>query len=101
MNRIVIDNMDEIKALCMKHNVKSLFAFGSVCSGSFDDESDIDLLISLGSMDYGEYADTYFLLAEKFEEIFNRPVDLITEKSLSNPYFIDSLNQTKTMIYGA
>jgi uncharacterized protein len=101
MNRIVTDNMEKIKALCMKHNVKSLFAFGSVCSGSFDDESDIDLLISLGSMDYGEYADTYFLLAEKFEEIFNRPVDLITEKSLSNPYFIDSLNQTKTMIYGA
>jgi predicted nucleotidyltransferase len=48
-----------------------------------------------------EYADTYFDLAEKFEKLLNRSVDLVTDKSLSNPYFIESLNQTKTLIYGA
>jgi hypothetical protein len=32
--------------------------------------------------------------------LFSRPVDLVTEKSLSNPFFIESLNQTKTLIYG-
>lgn len=100
MNRIVTDHIDEIRALCMMFNVKTLFAFGSVCTDSFNKESDIDLLISLGNMDYAEYADTYFLLADKFEEIFNRPVDLITDKSLSNPYFIEVVNRTKTMIYG-
>jgi predicted nucleotidyltransferase len=52
-------------------------------------------------MDYGDYADTYFELAEKFEDIFHRPVDLVTDKSLSNPYFIESLNKTKTLLYGA
>lgn len=101
MQRLLADNMDKIKALCMAHNVKSLFAFGSVCTDRFNDQSDIDLLISFNSMDYGEYADTYFDLAEKFENLFNRPVDLVTDKSLSNPYFIDSINQTKTLIYGA
>jgi hypothetical protein len=25
---------------------------------------------------------------------------LVTDKSLSNPYFIDSVNQTKTLLYG-
>ena len=101
MQRLLIDNIDKVKALCLTHNVKSLFAFGSVCTDRFNDKSDIDLLVSFYSMDYGDYADTYFDLADKFEKLFHRPVDLVTDKSLSNPYFIDSVNQTKTLIYGA
>ncbi|PKP41560.1 MAG: nucleotidyltransferase [Bacteroidetes bacterium HGW-Bacteroidetes-13] len=101
MQKLLTENIDIIKTLCEKHNVKSLFAFGSVCTENFNDSSDIDLLISFNRMDYGDYADTYFELAEKFEDIFHRPVDLVTEKSLSNPYFIESLNKTKTLLYGA
>jgi len=100
MHSIINDNIDKIKALCNNYNVKFLFAFGSVCTEKFNDTSDIDLLISFNSMDYGDYAENYFLVADKFEELFKRPVDLITDKSLSNPYFIESVNKTKTMIYG-
>jgi len=100
MNSIISDNIDEIRALCLNHNVKSLFAFGSVCTDKFNSSSDIDLLISFNSMEYGDYADNYFLVADKFEKIFHRFVDLVTDKSLSNPFFIDSVNQTKTLIYG-
>jgi len=100
MQRILVDNIDKISALCVEHNVKSLFAFGSVCTDDFNDSSDIDLLISFKPMDYEDYADNYFSLADKFEEIFHRPVDLLTDKSLSNPYFIDAINRTKTLIYG-
>jgi len=99
MQRIIEDNKDRIEALCRIYNVKSLFAFGSVCTDKFNDQSDIDLLIAFKSMDYADYADSYLTLADKFEELFKRPVDLITDKSLSNPYFINSLNQTKTLIY--
>jgi predicted nucleotidyltransferase len=74
--------------------------FGSACSDKFNEKSDIDLLISFNSMDYGDYADTYFDLADKFESLFQRSVDLVTEKSLSNPYFIDSVNKTKRLLYG-
>ena len=100
MHKIINDNIDSIITLCVNYNVKSLFAFGSVCTDKFNDLSDIDLLISFNTMDYADYADNYFSVADKFEEIFNRPVDLITDKSLSNPFFIDSINQTKTLIYG-
>jgi predicted nucleotidyltransferase len=99
MQRLIVDNMDKIKTLCMMHHVKTLFVFGSVCTDKFNDQSDIDLLISFMPMDYGDYADTYFNLADKFENLFNRSVDLVTDKSLSNPYFIDSVNQTKTLLY--
>jgi len=76
-----------------------LFAFGSVCTDKFNDSSDIDLLVSFKPMDFGDYADNYFSIADKLEEIFHRPVDLVTDKSLSNPYFINSINKTKISIY--
>ena len=101
MQRLISDNIERIKTLCMTYNVASLFVFGSVCSDSFNDKSDIDLLISFKPMDFGDYADTYFELADQFEDLFQRPVDLVTDKSLSNPYFIDSVNQTKTILYGS
>ena len=101
MNALLSDNIDQIRKLCIDHNVKTLYAFGSVASDGFNKDSDVDLLVSFNPMDYGDYADNYFLLADKFESLFNRPVDLVTEKSLSNPYFIDSVNRTKTMLYGS
>ncbi len=101
MKSIILDNIESIKALCLRYNVKSLYAFGSVCTEKFNDNSDIDLLISFYPMDYGDYADSYFELAEKLEDVFQRPVDLVTDKSLGNPYFIESINQTKTPIYEA
>jgi predicted nucleotidyltransferase len=100
MQKLLKENMEGIEALCRMHNVKSLYAFGSVCTDQFNENSDVDLLVSLDPMDYGDYADTFFVLADKFESLFQRPVDLITVKSLSNPYFIDSINRTKTQIYG-
>lgn len=101
MQSLISDNLDKIAELCMAHNVKTLFAFGSVCTNQFTDHSDIDLLISFNPMDFADYADTYFNLADRFENLFQRPVDLVTDRSLSNPYFIDSVNQTKTLLYGS
>ncbi len=100
MNRIVEDNIESIKQLCKNHHVKSFFAFGSVYTEQFNETSDVDLLISFDPLDYADYADNYFLLADKLEAVFKRHVDLVTEKSLSNPYFIDSVNKTKKLIYG-
>jgi predicted nucleotidyltransferase len=75
--------------ICDQQHIQSLFAFGSVCSNRFDDTSDIDLLVSFKPLDYGDYADNYFQTADLFEKTFQRPVDLVTDKSLKNP----SINQ--------
>ena len=64
MHRLISDNIEKIKSLCIANNVQSLFVFGSVCTDNFNDESDIDLLISFKPMEYGDYADTYFDLAD-------------------------------------
>jgi len=99
MHKVLRNNIDKIKALCANRNVKSLFVFGSICTDKFKSSSDIDLLISFNPMDHADYADNYFLIADEFEEILNRPVDLITDKSLANPYFINSINSSKILIY--
>jgi predicted nucleotidyltransferase len=100
MHALIDENINQIRQLCIEHHVKGLFAFGSIVQGTFSEESDIDLIVSFTPMDFGDYADNYFILADKFEALFNRSVDLITEKSLSNPYFIESVNKTKTRLYG-
>jgi hypothetical protein len=100
MNKIILNNIDKIKTICTRSNVKYLYVFGSVCTEKFNELSDIDLLVSFKPMDHGDYADSYFYLAEIFEKIFKRRVDLLTDKSLENPYFIDSVNKTKVLIYG-
>ena len=46
-----------------------------------------------------EYGDNYFSLVTALEQLFHRHVDLITEITLRNPYFIQSVNKTKTPIY--
>ena len=101
MNKILELNKKSLRALCIKYNVKSLFAFGSVTGSTFSESSDIDLVVSFMPMSHEDYADNYFELIDKLEELFKRPVDLVTEKSLKNPYFIDSVNRTKSKIYEA
>ncbi|MCC6833615.1 MAG: nucleotidyltransferase domain-containing protein [Cytophagales bacterium] len=86
--------------LLKKHKVKRAYAFGSAVTGSFGTDSDIDILIAFDdSLDPVEYGQHYFELAEQLEQLFEHPVDLITEASLKNPYFIKSLNETKVPLY--
>ena len=50
-------------------------------------------------MDHADYADNYFSIVGELETLFKKPVDLVTDKSLSNPYFIESVNMTRQLIY--
>ncbi|MCK4981490.1 MAG: nucleotidyltransferase domain-containing protein [Victivallaceae bacterium] len=99
MNKIITENLSKIKTLCAAHNIKELFLFGSACTDKFTKSSDIDLLVSFKPMDYGEYADNYFETINDFEKIFRHPVDLIADTCLSNPYFIESVNKTRVLLY--
>jgi predicted nucleotidyltransferase len=58
-------NKDKISVLCQKHNVKQLYAFGSVTTNKFTQTSDIDLLIQFGQIGLLEYFDNYMALKEQ------------------------------------
>lgn len=90
----------EISKLCKKHFVKSLYAFGSILSDKFNDESDIDLIVDFSNMNTEDYADNYFDLKFSLQDIFNRPIDLLESKALKNPYFLEKINKQKKLVYG-
>jgi predicted nucleotidyltransferase len=90
----------DIKELCKKNRVKSLYVFGSVLTDKFNDKSDIDLLVDIDSNDPLVYADYYFNLKFALQELFKRPIDLLESKAMKNPYIIRNIDNSKFLIYG-
>lgn len=45
------------------------------------------------------YAQAYFSLKEGLEALFDRPVDLVTESSLTNPYFLRRATAKRQTVY--
>ena len=90
----------EIIKLCETHKVKNLYAFGSVLTDSFNKESDIDLIVDFLNIAVDDYADNYFDFKFSLQDILKRPVDLLEEKAIKNPYFKQSVNQQKQLVYG-
>jgi predicted nucleotidyltransferase len=103
MQPIIEDRKEELKRICERLKIRRLYAFGSaVSSDKFRENSDIDFLITFDdSISPEEYSENYFQLMDRLKELFNREIDVITERSLSNPYFIDSVNKSKVLIYEA
>jgi predicted nucleotidyltransferase len=101
MHTIITEKITELKTLCQTYGVKAMYVFGSVCTGQFNDRSDIDFLISFDNMSVEQYTDNYFELYYRLQRLFGRKIDLITDKSLSNPYFIESVEASKQLIYAA
>ncbi|MBL0310368.1 MAG: nucleotidyltransferase domain-containing protein [Bacteroidetes bacterium] len=100
IHKSIANKLPLLISLLRNHKVKRAYAFGSVCTDRFNPESDVDLLIAFqDDLDPIEYGDLYWSLDEKLPELLNRPVDIITEKQLRNPYFIKVMNRTKTPIY--
>ncbi len=100
MQALIENKKEAIRQICRMYGVKWLYAFGSVVSDKFRSDSDVDFLISFtDSLSIDDYTNNYFTLHYKLRELLQREVDLITERSLSNPYFIESINSSKVLIY--
>jgi predicted nucleotidyltransferase len=91
---------NEIDELCVTHKVRSLYAFGSVLNSNFKTNSDIDLIVDFKDIDVNDYADNYFDFKFSLQDIFKRPVDLLEEQAIKNPYFKQAVDQTKELVYG-
>jgi len=90
---------DQIKQLCKLHHVRTLFAFGSVVADNLKPSSDIDFLVDIDADDPLIYSDHYFDLKFQLEHIFQRPIDLLEEKAIKNPFLKNQINQTKAVLY--
>ena len=100
MNSILKNQLDTIRSLCERYRVKTLYVFGSVLTPNFDTHSDIDLFVDFLDQDALQYASNYFQFKFELEKLFNRKIDLLEERALKNPYFIENINQKKQLLYG-
>jgi len=95
-----IDSYRNILAqLCLQNKVKSLYAFGSVLTNRFNNDSDIDMVVDIDSTNPLEYADNYFNLKFALQDLFNRPVDLLENKAIRNDYLRREIDNSKQLIY--
>lgn len=98
---LIKDNKNALMRLCQRYDIQSMYVFGSASTEQFHQSSDVDILISFKEISIEKYTDNYFFLHEELERLFDRKVDLITERSLSNPYFIKGVEETKQLLYAA
>lgn len=72
----------EILELAMRHGASDVRVFGSLARGEGRENSDLDLLVTLGE---GRSLLDLVGLKQDLEDLVHRPVDVVTEQALS-PY---------------
>jgi predicted nucleotidyltransferase len=98
----VAERSDELRRLCLRYGVQRLGLFGSAASGAYHQEkSDLDFVVEFNPTALAAYTEAYFGLLEGLEQLFGASVDLVVESAIRNPYFLQSVEQTRTPIYEA
>ena len=102
MIREIEERRETIEGLCRRFRVRRLELFGSAAAGVFDPQSsDLDFLVEFDELRPSEYADAYFGLLEELQRLFRRDVDLVVARSVRNPYLIESIQRSRTLLYAA
>lgn len=89
----------DIARLCARLGVRRLELFGSATRSAT--ARDLDFLADLGERPPAEYAAAYFELREALEQLFAKPVDVVTPPGLANPFFRQRVDEEKTLLYAA
>lgn len=100
LSTIIEQNKTKISELCELHGVRKLYAFGSVLSNNFNENSDIDLLVDFKSSPKTDPFLNFFDFIYSLEELFGRKVDLVDETALTNKCFKDNIFASRKLIYG-
>ncbi|WP_017257203.1 nucleotidyltransferase family protein [Pedobacter arcticus] len=94
-------HLPKVIELLKAHKVKNACVFGSVLTADFGKESDVDFIVNLEEgVEPVEAGIHLWDLYDGLRDLLNREVDILTERSLKNPYFIQEVNNSKLPIYG-
>jgi predicted nucleotidyltransferase len=92
-------HMPAITKLCQRYSVKRLSIYGSAMTRDFNRKSDVDFIVKYDRRKIKSLVDVYFGLVEDLEKHFKRPVDLMIEGPVRNPYLREGIKQTRKLIY--
>jgi predicted nucleotidyltransferase len=91
---------ERLMALCRRWKICKLSLFGSAARGEARPDSDVDLLIEYEPGADWSLLDTARLRAE-LAELFGRPIDLVRERNITNPYRLASIRRDRRPLYAA
>ncbi len=95
---IISERQQQLEALCRRHHVRRLELFGSAATGEWDAErSDLDFLVKFDSE---ARFSTHGELEAALRDLFGRDVDLISDVEFTNPYFRQSVKDSRTHLWG-
>lgn len=99
---LVTERREAIAELCRQAHARRLDLFGSAVRDDFDAaSSDLDFLVVFEDLPPVRYAEAFFGLKQGLEALFARPVDLVVERAIRNPYFKQRVSAERQPIYGA
>ena len=90
---------EQITDLCRQYHVKKLFAFGSVITDEFNEQSDVDLIVDFDKQEIKDHFLNFFDFKYSLEDVFQREVDLLEEQPIRNSYLKKNIENSKTLIY--
>jgi predicted nucleotidyltransferase len=96
---LITENREAIAALCDRFGVDALDVFGSVVSGAFKEgSSDVDFIVRFADTSPG-LANRYLDFSEALERLLGRPVDVIFDRPITNPYLRRSVEATRERVF--
>jgi uncharacterized protein len=88
--------------VCRRFGVRKLEVFGSASGTDFDPQrSDVDVLVRFSDVSSVDPMGEYFGLKVQLEGVLGRPVDLLVDGAVRNPYVLAGINATRQLIYAA
>lgn len=99
---IIAQRRSEIAALCRRFGVRRLAVFGSAARGvDFDPQrSDVDFVVAFANAD-GASLGEFLALRDALSAVVNRPVDLVIEGGVRNPFIQAGIQRSAETVYGS
>lgn len=92
----------DIVRLCSQFSARRLELFGSAAKSTFDpSRSDFDFLVEFAPSPQLTPFEQYFGFKESLEALLGRPVDLVMDGAPQNPYFMQTVNESRRLLYAA
>jgi len=102
MTSLLEGKAEDVARICAKRRVRRLALFGSGTGDRFNPAtSDLDFLVEFYPMPPVEHGDAYFGLQEYLQAALGAPVDLVERAAIRNPYFLQTVEPSKIVLYDA
>lgn len=100
--QFVEEKREQIERLCRQYSVTRLELFGSAADGRFDaTKSDLDFLVEFEPSTAMNAFHQFFGLQIALADLLHRKVDLVDASAMRNPYFVESVNKNRKLLYAA